>query len=135
MRENIIKTYTSKYLLFKDYPKTKSFSIRDIFIEHWNDFCIYADKNNLNIRDIVYYEVSKMMKCRTKQLGYSLYECPNCHNIHIQIIPTNLNFVLLVVINILKNVLFLLHLNFTIVIIDILFLQFMTLYGIFFTSI
>lgn len=84
MRENIIKTYTSKYLMFKDYPKTKSFSIRDIFIEHWNDFCIYADKNNLNIRDIVYYEVSKMMKCRTKQLGYSLYECPNCHNIHIQ---------------------------------------------------
>ena len=62
MRENIIKTYTSKYLLFKDYPKTKFFSIRDI----------------------VYYEVSKMMKCRTKQLGYSLYECPNCHNIHIQ---------------------------------------------------
>ena len=51
------------------------------------------------------------------------------------IIPANLNFVLLVVINILKNVLFLLHLNFTIVIIDILFLQFMTLYGIFFASI
>lgn len=84
MKENVIKTYTSKYLMFKDYPKAKSFSIRDIFIEHWNNFCVYADENNLNIRSIVYYEVSKMMKCRTKQLGYSLYECPNCHNIHIQ---------------------------------------------------
>jgi len=70
--------------MFKDYPKNKTYSIRDIFIERWNDFCIYAKENNLNIRDIVYFEVAKMMKCRTKHLGYSLYECPTCHNIHIQ---------------------------------------------------
>lgn len=70
--------------MFKDFPKTKSYSIRDIFIEHWNDFCNYADDNNLNIREIVYFEVAKMMKCRTSKLGFSYFECPNCHNHHIQ---------------------------------------------------
>ena len=24
------------------------------------------------------------MKCRTSQLGFSLHECPNCHNTHIK---------------------------------------------------
>ena len=84
MKENIIKTYTNKYLMFKDFPKEHSYSIRDIFIEHWSNFCEYANINNLNIRDIVYFEVAKMMKCKTPQLGFSLYECPECHNTHIQ---------------------------------------------------
>jgi len=84
MNDNIVKTYTNKYLMFKDFPKTKSYSIRDIFIKHWHDFCNYADDNNLNIREIVYFEVAKMMKCRTSKLGFSYFECPNCHNHHIQ---------------------------------------------------
>ena len=84
MKENIIKTYSNKYLMFKDFPKEQSYSIRDIFIEHWSNFCEYANNNNLNIRDIVYFEVAKMMKCKTPQLGFSLYECPECHNTHIQ---------------------------------------------------
>lgn len=84
MKENIIKTYANKYLMFKDFPKEHSYSIRDIFIEHWSNFCEYANINNLNIRDIVYFEVAKMMKCKTPQLGFSLYECPECHNTHIQ---------------------------------------------------
>mgnify|MGYP002555710705 FL=1 len=82
--KNIIKTYKNKYLMFKDYPKNNTYSIKDIFTEHWDNFCIYAKDNNLNIRDIVYFEDTKMMKCKTKHLGYSLYECPNCHNVHIQ---------------------------------------------------
>lgn len=84
MKENIIKTYSNKYLMFKDFPKEQSYSIRDIFIKHWSNFCEYANNNNLNIRDIVYFEVAKMMKCKTSQLGFSLYECPQCHNTHIQ---------------------------------------------------
>lgn len=84
MKENIIKTYPNKYLMFKDFPKEQPYSIRDIFIEHWSNFCEYADNNNLIIRDIVYFEVAKMMKCKTPQLGFSLYECPECHNTHIQ---------------------------------------------------
>lgn len=70
--------------MFKDFPKEHSYSIRDIFIEHWSNFCEYANINNLNIRDIVYFEVAKMMKYKTPQLGFSLYECPECHNTHIQ---------------------------------------------------
>lgn len=70
--------------MFKDFPKEDSYSIRNIFIDHWSNFCKFADDNNLNIRDIVYFEVAKMMKCKTPQLGFSLYECPECHNTHIQ---------------------------------------------------
>ena len=84
MNDNIIKTYTSKYLMLKDFPKTKTYSIKDIFIEHWHDFCGYDDNNNLKIREIVYFEVDKMMKCRTSKLGFSYFECPNYHNHHIQ---------------------------------------------------
>ena len=80
MENSNIKTYTSKYLMFKENPKKDSFSIRDIFIKHWNNFCKYADDNNLIIRDIVYYEVAKMMKCRTPKLGFSFFEYPNCGN-------------------------------------------------------
>lgn len=84
MKDSNIKTYTSKHLMFVDNPKKDSFSIRDIFIKHWSSFCEYANDNNLVIRDIVYYEVAKMMKCRTPALGFSLFECPNCGNTHIQ---------------------------------------------------
>ena len=84
MENSNVKTYTSKYLMFKENAKKDSFSIRDIFIKHWSDFCKYANDNNLIIRDIVYYEVAKMMKCRTPKLGFSLFECPNCGNKHIQ---------------------------------------------------
>ncbi len=84
MKDSNIKTYTSKHLMFIDNPKNGSFSIRDIFIKHWNSFCNYAKGNNFIIRDIVYYEVAKMMKCRTPALGFSLFECPNCGNTHIQ---------------------------------------------------
>ena len=76
MKENIIKTYSCKNSIFKDFPKKQSYSIKDIFVDHWSDFCKYAEDNNLIIRDIVYFEVAKMMKCKTPQLGFSFYECP-----------------------------------------------------------
>lgn len=41
--------------MFKHFSKTKTYSIRDIFIEHWHDFCNYANDNNLNIRETVYF--------------------------------------------------------------------------------
>lgn len=36
--KNIIKTYKNKYLMFKDYPKNNTYSIKDIFTEHWDNF-------------------------------------------------------------------------------------------------
>lgn len=54
------------------------FKIKDIFKSYWDSFleCL----PNLNIRDIVLYEVQKIMLCKSFKLGYSLYECPNCNN-------------------------------------------------------
>lgn len=36
---------------------------------------------NLYIRSIVFTEVNKMRKCKTKEMGYSVYECPDCHKV------------------------------------------------------
>ena len=41
-------------------------------------------KNNYTIQDIfqkfgvVYYEIDKVLSCRTPKLGGSVWECPNC---------------------------------------------------------
>ena len=50
--------------------------LKDIFNDHWENFL--NDNPDINIRPVVLTEVDKMMSCRTAQLGYSLYECPDC---------------------------------------------------------
>ena len=44
MKENIIKTYSNKYLMFKDFPKEHSYSIRNIFIKLQEEFTELLDK-------------------------------------------------------------------------------------------
>lgn len=52
------------------------FRLKDIFSDYWDNFI--KDNPNLNIRDVVFKEVDKMISCKTLQLGYSLYECSHC---------------------------------------------------------
>ena len=63
------------------YYKSKSntkFHIKDIFINYWDDFI--TTFSNLNIRDVVFEEVDKILKCRTIKLGHTYYECKHCNN-------------------------------------------------------
>lgn len=80
MNENIICTEEDKdFIKYKDKIKDKKvkFRIKDIFNDHWDNF-VQAHKN-ITIRDVVFKNVNKVLKCKTWALGYTEYECPNCH--------------------------------------------------------
>ena len=79
MRNNIINTFHSENELFEMYPKKFHWDLKDIFTDYWDEFLKFAKSRNLNIRPVVIKEVNKMMICKTKALGYSVYECPDCH--------------------------------------------------------
>mgnify|MGYP002646324424 FL=1 len=63
---------------YKDKVKNKKviFTIKDIFKDWWNNFL--ETYPNLNIRDVVFSNVERMLKCKTWDLGYAVYKCPNC---------------------------------------------------------
>ena len=80
MKESsIIDVFTSEKDLFEKYPKEFHWFLNDIFNDYWDSFVDYANSNNLTIRPVVFKEVNKMRICKTKALGYSYFECPNCH--------------------------------------------------------
>lgn len=61
-------------LIYKD--RTIKYRLKAIFADHWEDFL--EANPDLNIRPVVLKEVDKMISCGTSELGYSLYECPDC---------------------------------------------------------
>lgn len=67
-----IKFYNK--ISYKD--RTINFRLKDIFSDHWDNFL--KDNSDLNIRPVVLKEVDKMISRRTSELGYSVYECPDC---------------------------------------------------------
>lgn len=71
----VIEWYNANF--YKD--RTIKFRLKDIFSDHWNNFI--KDNPDLNIRPVVFKEVDKMISCRTSDLGYSVYECPDCGEI------------------------------------------------------
>ncbi len=75
----IINEFTSEKELLDFYPKKFYWNLKDdVFIPYWDDFVDYFENHNLTIRPVVHKEVHKMMQCKTKALGYSLFKCPNC---------------------------------------------------------
>ncbi len=75
----ILGIFNSEKELRGVYPKKYYFELKEIFQEYWDDFLEYSKNKGLNIRSVVIEEVEKMIVCKTKALGYSVYECPNCH--------------------------------------------------------
>lgn len=60
----------------KVFNRKVLFHIKDIFNEHWNDFL--NEFPNLNIRETVFYNVKRMLRCKTIDLGFDVFKCPNC---------------------------------------------------------
>lgn len=68
----------------KDFIKYESkvknrktiFTIKQIFKDWWNKFL--EEYPNLNIRNVVYSNVDRMLKCRTWDMGYTIFKCPDC---------------------------------------------------------
>lgn len=54
----------------------KGYSISDIFKDYWDAFL--TDNPKLKIRPVVFDNVSRMIKCKTPDLGYSFYACESC---------------------------------------------------------
>lgn len=54
------------------------FTIKQIFKDWWNKFL--EAYPNIKIRDVVFTIVSKMLKCKTWDLGYAIFKCPDCGN-------------------------------------------------------
>ena len=63
---------------YKDKVKNRKviFTIKEIFEDWWNKFL--ESFPNLNIRDVVFSNVSRMLKCKTWDLGYTVFKCPEC---------------------------------------------------------
>ena len=75
----IICTENDKdFYKYKDKINSRkvNFTIRQIFSNWWNKFLEAYTK--IKIRNVVYFNVNKMLKCKTWDLGYSLFKCPEC---------------------------------------------------------
>ena len=59
------------------------FTIKQIFKDWWNKFL--ETYPNINIRDVVFTNVNRMLKCKTWDLDYAIFKCPDCG--HEKIVP------------------------------------------------
>lgn len=54
------------------------FTIKQIFKDWWNKFL--EAYPNIKIRDVVFSNVDRMLKCKTWDLGYAIFKCSECGN-------------------------------------------------------
>lgn len=66
-----------KFYKDKVNDRKVSFHIKDIFKDHWNDYKIKF--SNRKRRPIIDKIINTFLLCKSFNLGYSLYECPICH--------------------------------------------------------
>ena len=52
------------------------FHIKDIFKDHWNDFL--NKYPNFNIRETIFYNVKRLLKCKNSALGFDVFKCKKC---------------------------------------------------------
>lgn len=108
---------TQDDILFKQYEnhindKKVKYHIKDIFEDHWNKFL--KSYPNINIRETVFDNINKMLKCKTLDLGFDVFKCLIVVKKNFVFIHANLDYALLVVINIIlkdKLLFFLNYLN------------------------
>lgn len=55
-------------------------TLQAIFLTHWTGYCAWHEGA---IRAVVYENARKILKCRTPQLGYHLYQCPKCSDVRL----------------------------------------------------
>ena len=75
----IICTENDKdFIKFKDKVNCRKvkFTIKQIFKDWWKKFL--STYPNINIRNVVFSNVERMLKCKTWDLGFAIFSCPNC---------------------------------------------------------
>ena len=78
--EPIVKTAT-KAFKHNYHPNKPTFQL--IFNNHWDEFLALCKEKNISIPQYKIDEVKRMMVCGTLDMGFEVYECPNCHRHHI----------------------------------------------------
>ena len=62
------------------YVSNRNKIIKSIFQAHWEEFLSqHNDKIPEDMQPSVIEAVSKMLRCGTKEMGYAIYICTNCH--------------------------------------------------------
>lgn len=66
----------------KNYNSLKKTGIiAQIFENHWDEFKNLFSDELARYRPYADKEIQKVIACHNKELGYSVYECPDCHDI------------------------------------------------------
>ena len=68
------------FILYKNDIDNKKvrFKIQVIFSKWWPIFLKHSSK--LNIRDVVLDNVDRMINCKTGNLGFTVFKCPECNS-------------------------------------------------------
>ena len=76
----IVNTATKAFIKRYD-PNKPTFQL--IFHNHWDDFLLVCKGKSITVPEYKQKEVEEMMACGTLDMGFEIYECPNCHRHHI----------------------------------------------------
>lgn len=60
MNSNIINVFNNESEQYKTYLKKFYWNLKDIFNDYWDNFLVWANDRNLDIKPIVIHEVNKM---------------------------------------------------------------------------
>lgn len=76
--ENMFNPDGSLNANYNSFKKTGLIS--EIFEDHWDEFYILNKDKVDKYRPNANTEINKIIDCHNKNLGCSVYECPNCHD-------------------------------------------------------
>ena len=76
-----IAKYASKAFINRFDPNKPT--LQRIFHENWKPFLDALKTVNITFPQYVFDEVERMIACGTLDMGFEVYECPNCHRHHI----------------------------------------------------
>lgn len=76
----IVKSATKAFANTYD-PEKPTFQV--IFHENWKSFLTALKERNIVLPQYMIDEVERMIACGTLDMGFEVFECPNCHRHHI----------------------------------------------------
>lgn len=83
-QQNKFFSFLPKNHTFHNYcniftQKKRVFTIKENFKDWWNKFIEIYSK--LSIKDVIFFNIERMLKYKTQNIKYAIYICPNCNNI------------------------------------------------------
>lgn len=81
---HVYENFINKYANLKSNRETHTYTIQEIFKNHWEEFLVIAKNEKIPVREAIHTEVDKLIGCKDLTKGYLYFECPDCDNYHIQ---------------------------------------------------